>query len=59
MTDLQRATIIKSICKALCLEDRGDTEGWEGYSDLAESVLSAIERFATVQSNPTHQTAGE
>ena len=47
MNDSLRTTIMK----ALCLEDRGDTEGWEGYADLAESVLSAIERFATVQSN--------
>lgn len=51
MTSSERKAIIDLICKALCLEDRGDTEAWEGYVDLAESALSAIERVATVLPN--------
>lgn len=49
MNSAQKNVILGAICMALCLEDRGDTEGWEGYVDLAESALSAIESVATVQ----------
>jgi hypothetical protein len=55
MTHVERTAIIDLICKALCLEDRGDTEGWEGYVDLAESALSAIETVSTVLPNAPDQ----